>query len=136
MLQRLRTLAERREDFAFETTLAARTYAPWLSELRKSGYRLHIFYFWWQLPELNIERVAMRVRAGGHDIPERTIRQRYARSNKNLFQPFLPLASTWRVYDNSRECDPPCIASGSEDQQALIHDAIAWGQLRRRMDCA
>ena len=35
MLGWLRELADKKRDFAFETTLAARTYAPWLGELRQ-----------------------------------------------------------------------------------------------------
>src|SRR5579859_1849411 len=44
MLERLHTLAERREDFAFETTLAARTYAPWFRQLREHGYFVRLVY--------------------------------------------------------------------------------------------
>ena len=39
MLDRLRLLAERREDFAFETTLAARSYAPWLKARAMTAIR-------------------------------------------------------------------------------------------------
>src|ERR1041384_5416314 len=46
MLQRLHALAEQRVPFAFETTLAARSYAAWLRELRQTGYRPHLVYFW------------------------------------------------------------------------------------------
>src|SRR6266851_3407473 len=46
MLERLHQLADRRENFAFETTLAARSYAPWLKRLRETGYQVHLFYFW------------------------------------------------------------------------------------------
>src|ERR1700722_19285080 len=40
MLDQLRELAEQRADFAFETTLAGRAYAPWLRDLRQTGYRI------------------------------------------------------------------------------------------------
>src|SRR5579862_8056019 len=36
MLERLYALADERADFAFETTLAAQTYAPWLRSLRET----------------------------------------------------------------------------------------------------
>jgi predicted ABC-type ATPase len=42
MLARLRELADARESFAFETTLASRSFVPWLSTLRGSGYRVHL----------------------------------------------------------------------------------------------
>jgi predicted ABC-type ATPase len=42
MLGRLRELAARRDDFAFETTLASRSLAPWIADLIATGYRCHI----------------------------------------------------------------------------------------------
>jgi predicted ABC-type ATPase len=45
MLEHLRELAAARRSFAFETTLAARTYARWLEELRSEGYVVHLFYY-------------------------------------------------------------------------------------------
>src|SRR5262249_44901626 len=96
MLERLRALAEKREDFAFETTLAARTYAPWLRSLRASGYFVRIVYIWLSTPDLNVERVALRVRSGGHDVPEATVRQRYKRSVHNFLTLYRSIADQWR----------------------------------------
>ena len=45
MLDRLKELAARKADFAFETTLASRTFAPWLVELKRSGYRRTCCFF-------------------------------------------------------------------------------------------
>jgi predicted ABC-type ATPase len=45
MLDHLRELAAKRRSFAFETTLSARTYAPWLATLRGQGYAVHLFYY-------------------------------------------------------------------------------------------
>src|SRR5712692_3768879 len=44
MLRRLRQLAQRRVNFAYETTMASRTFAPWLAELRDHGYAVHLIY--------------------------------------------------------------------------------------------
>jgi predicted ABC-type ATPase len=101
MLEHLRELAAARRSFAFETTLAARTYARWLEELRREGYAVHLFYFWLDCPELAIQRVADRVRAGGHHVSEETIRRRYSRSVRNFLELYRPIATTWQVYDNS-----------------------------------
>lgn len=102
MLEHLRSLASRRISFAFETTLAARTYANWLRELREEkGYSIHMLYYWLDSPDLAIERVADRVRSGGHYIPDETIRRRYSRSVRNFLDLYRPVVSTWQVYDNS-----------------------------------
>lgn len=65
MLQRLKHLARAREDFAFETTLASRSFAPWLETLRESGYRVHLTFLSLPSPEFAVARVAERVRQGG-----------------------------------------------------------------------
>ena len=46
MLARLHELAGERANFAFETTLASRTFAPWLRQLIDEGYQFHLFFFW------------------------------------------------------------------------------------------
>ncbi len=56
-------------------------------------------------PELHLARVRARVKAGGHDIPEATIRARFDTSRLNLIG-LLAVAAEVRVYDNSREADP------------------------------
>jgi predicted ABC-type ATPase len=60
MLQRLHTLAEQRASFAFETTLAGRSYARWLKSLQGTGYMVHLVYFWLATPDLAVARVAER----------------------------------------------------------------------------
>lgn len=65
MLQRLDALAAERADFAFETTLASRSFAPWLKRLNVSGYEFHLFFVWLPTAEAAIARVQERVRSGG-----------------------------------------------------------------------
>jgi predicted ABC-type ATPase len=101
MLEHLHELAAARRSFAFETTLAARTYARWLGELRGNGYAVHRFYYWLRGPDLAIRRVADRVRASGHHVPDETIRRRYSRSVRNFLALYRPVVTTWQVYDNS-----------------------------------
>lgn len=52
MLTRMRELAAHHTSFAFETTLASRTFAPWLRELRTSGYDIHLVFLWLSSAEL------------------------------------------------------------------------------------
>src|SRR4051794_21581730 len=62
MLRRLRFLVEQRVDFAFETTLASRSFVPWLSGLQDIGFEVHVIYLWLPTPDLAVERVALRVK--------------------------------------------------------------------------
>lgn len=101
MLEHLRGMAAARRSFAFETTLAARTYARWLADLRRDGYAVHLFYFWLESADAAIRRVADRVKSGGHHVPDDTIRRRYSRSVRNFLELYQPVVTTWQLYDNS-----------------------------------
>jgi predicted ABC-type ATPase len=129
LLDWLRELAERREDFAFETTLAGKAYASWLESLRATGYEVYLFYHWLDGPETAIGRVASRVAKGGHYIPDATIRQRYARSARNFFDLYRPLADQWRVYDNSHGLRR-LVALGSAGQEYVL-DGDTWLDIQR-----
>ena len=129
MLDHLRELAAAGKDFSFETTLSGRAYAPWLAGLRASGYEVYLYYYWLRSPELSIARVAKRVAAGGHHIPETTIRQRYAKSCRNFFELFRPLCDEWRVYDNSDEVSR-FIAFGSPDGHTIL-EGDTWLDILR-----
>ena len=77
MLLKMNYLFKRNEDFAIETTLATRSLKKTITKARAQGYGITILYFWLNSPELAVERVRARVAAGGHNIPEETIRRRY-----------------------------------------------------------
>lgn len=101
MLNRLAELANQRVDFAFETTLSTRSFAPLISGWKLSGYRFALVYVWVPASDVSVARVATRVEEGGHDVPVVTIRRRYDRSLGNLFELYLPLADFWQVMDNT-----------------------------------
>lgn len=101
MLARLHELAQQRISFALETTLAAKSYANWLRELRSNGYQSHLQFLWLPSPDAAIARVADRVSRGGHSVPEETIRRRYVLGLRNLCRIYMPLVDTWTVFDNS-----------------------------------
>ena len=126
MLQRLHTLAAERRDFAFETTLAARSYAPWLAALKIEGYAMHLFFFWLPSPEFAIARVAERVRMGGHSVPEDTIRRRYHAGLKNFLELYRQVADSWYLFDNSKPGKPDMIASSDQNAGFFCEDGPIW----------
>ena len=77
MLGRIKALANGRASFAFETTLAARSYVRWILKLVEAGYQFHIVFLWLPNPEFALVRVRDRVRRGGHSVPEGTVRRRW-----------------------------------------------------------
>ncbi len=130
MLTRLRDLAAERKSFAFETTLASRSYSKWLKELRSSGYRVSLIFLWLRDADLAAARVAARVKLGGHSIPEETIRRRYRRGLTNLFELYLPVADSWRIFNASGD-DPAEIARYSKRDGEFIVDQQLWETIRK-----
>ena len=103
MLRRIHELIDHGVDFAFETTLATRSYASLIRTAQCKGYYVSLVYFWLNSPELAINRVRQRVSEGGHDIPEEVIRRRYQAGINNLFDIYMSCVDYWLLADNSRE---------------------------------
>lgn len=126
MLQRLDTLAAARENFAFETTLASRSFAPRLAKLVAKGYDFHLAFFYLPSADQAVQRVAQRVRHGGHHVPEETIRRRYDRGLWNLLNLYIPLATSWQVYNNGRAGHSRLIAHGRREIVLEVRDQKIW----------
>lgn len=107
---------DERLNFAFETTLGGRTITALLDRASAEGIDVRIWYVGLASPELHIARVRARVARGGHDIPERTIRERCVSSRLNLIR-LLPNLTELFVYDNSTDADP---ADGKTPEPLLI----------------
>ena len=75
MVHEIRALSRAGRDFGFETTLSGRTHLQFFRALRKQGYRIHLFYLWLPSIELALQRVATRVRDGGHAVPAKDVRR-------------------------------------------------------------
>ena len=112
MLKRLQELADKQADFAFETTLASRTFAPWLKQLAVAGYKCHLMFLTLPDAEAAIARVASRVSLGGHNVPAIDVRRRFGAGLKNLFNLYMPVVSSWQIFDNSHPGSPVKIAEG------------------------
>ena len=92
MLARLKELAAARESFAFETTLASRSFARSIPELTASGYEFFLSYHWVPSPDFSVNRVALRVQRGGHHVPAETVERRYYGGIRNFFELYRPIA--------------------------------------------
>ena len=129
MLNRIDSLAKDGINFAFETTLASRTFANWMPTLKKQGYQLFLVFLWLENVELAVSRVKERIKMGGHSVPEETIRRRYNSGIKNFFNLYQPLLDGWKFYDNSNMNNVSLIASGSKDN-VIIENKTIWKQLQ------
>lgn len=101
MLQRIDGLLKNQENFSIETTLATRSYTRLVHRAQEQGYKVSLIYFWLSSPDLAIQRVAQRVRNGGHDIPRDVVIRRYQAGINNFFNIYMSDVDYWLLADNS-----------------------------------
>jgi predicted ABC-type ATPase len=101
MLHRINELLSNNEVFAFETTLATKSYKSKVILAQEKGYKVILLFFWLQDVNLAIERVKTRVQEGGHNIENDVIRRRYTNGLINLFKIYLPIVNEAMIFDNT-----------------------------------
>jgi len=127
MLQHINHLMEEKVDFAFETTLAAKSYLGLIKKAKAINYEITLIYFWLSSPEISRRRVAGRVKTGGHDIPSNIIERRYYRGLHNLINLYIPVCDNWMVIDNENLLRN-FIAKGSKTYKQIINTDI-WRRI-------
>jgi predicted ABC-type ATPase len=95
--------------------------------MKEGGYLIHIFFLWITDVELALERIKLRVRNGGHAIPEAIVRRRFGRSLPNFLRVCKPLADSWTIFDNSG--DVPKMIAFEESGKIEILDPDLFGIL-------
>lgn len=108
-----------------------------IRDLHASGYETHLIYLWLPDPETAVERVRLRVRLGGHDVPENDVRRRFFRSIHNFDKVYRNVVSFWRVYHVLRplhDLDPPQLIASGTGELLEVYDAEAWERIRGRAD--
>lgn len=128
MLERIQELIERRVTFGVETTLSTKTLAKIIVQAQRAGYMVNLVFFWLSMPELAIERVALRVKSGGHDIPTGTILRRYGTGIDNLFKEYMPIVDYWVIVDNSGKSGR-LVAEGGTRVVTKIHHKVIYNKI-------
>lgn len=128
-LQEVKQYSQRREDFAFETTLAGRGYLRLIRRLQTDGWRVILIYLALADASLSEQRVAERVRYGGHDIPQADIKRRFPRSLANLFDDYASVCDLVVCHDNTN--DEPIVVFEQSGDDLIVHDQQRYDHLRR-----
>ena len=101
MLNRINELLETGESFAFETTLASKTFVGFIERAKEKGYKTTLLFLALDNSEMAIDRVKTRVQEGGHHIPKNVIIRRFENGLKNLFNLYQNVVDEWMLVDNS-----------------------------------
>lgn len=130
MITRILHLLKEGETFAFETTLATRSYVKLIQQAQKRGYFVTLLFFSLSSPEQAVKRVAKRVSLGGHNIPTEVVHRRYHNGLSNLFNLYMPVCDYWTLYDNS-VCPARKIAFGRKDEAVNTEEPIIYEQFKK-----
>ena len=101
MINRINELLKDNQSFAFETTLSTRSYKNKIIKAKEQGYTVTLLFFWLNNIDLAKERVKIRVKEGGHNIPQDVIERRFLKGIYNLFDIYLPIVDGALIFDNS-----------------------------------
>ena len=138
LLEEARTLMKAKSSFAIESTLSGRTYVALIREARALGYRFLLHYIVISSGAQAVKRVELRVRIGGHHVPEEDVLRRFERSRRHFFTDYLPLADEWGLWDN--QSPPPRKIADSESHtpyelQAMLESlSVQEAQTREMSD--
>ena len=100
-----------------------------LQEAHRNGFKVALFYYWLDTPDLAVERVKLRVKKGGHNVPEATIRDRYDKSVRYLSTLYIPKVDFWKIVNNSGLMPLDVATSVTEiKNRIMFNDLISYGQ--------
>ena len=133
MLERINDLLNSQANFAFETTLATKSYRSKIFLAKEKGYNVTLLFFWLRNADLAIERVRTRVIEGGHHIESEVIRRRYKNGIKNLFEIYLPIVDEIMIFDNS-EGKHDLIAEKTMESEIEVLNKVKFNQLKSYYD--
>lgn len=129
MLNRVKELLSDNHSFAFETTLATKSYKNTIVEAKSKGYTVILLYFWLETINLAKERVKTRFSEGGHNIEPEVIERRYKAGIQNLFDIYLDIADYVLIFDNSQG-NHKLIADKSVNELLHIIDSVKFNELK------
>jgi predicted ABC-type ATPase len=124
MLNRINQLLLKGGDFALETTLSSKSYVSFIHKARALDYKVTLVFAYLKNIELAKQRVAERVRKGGHNIEPSVIERRYKAGLKNLKKLYIPICDDWMIFDNSTSLQ--VVAQGNFDESIEIYNAKIW----------
>lgn len=131
-LNEIRSAIMAGKDFAFETTLAGRSYLSLVKQLKADGWRVELVYLALPSVEYSHLRVQERVQHGGHNIPAEAIDRRFSKSLRNLLGVFSHSVDRTQCFLNDRPVPELIFTQTFEGR--LIENQTYYDQLVRHSE--
>ncbi len=121
--QKLNETIENNKSLLIESTLSGRYLIKFLRNLRSENYKVQIIFLFADSPEILIERIAERVKKGGHFVPDEDVRRRFVRGKQNFWEIYKYLADEWFLYYNMED-NFQMIATGEKEKTVVIDENL------------
>lgn len=121
--EKLKLFVAEEKSFLIESTLSGRYLIKFLNETKKQNYQATIIFIFVDSPEVSIERIAGRVKKGGHFVPEKDVRRRFERGRRNFWKIYKNLADRWNLIynsDNSFEY----VVIGKQNEESILNEFL------------
>lgn len=118
-----KTLIKQETTFSFETVMSHISKVNFLQQTRNAGFKTYLYYISTQDPQINIERVSLRVLKGGHNVDKEKIEARYFRSMELLSQAFL-IADKAYIFDSTDLNSNLLLLEKKEDTVAIHQNEV------------
>lgn len=129
----IRRLEAERESFCVETNLAGRGFVRSIGGWHVAGYRVRLAFIALRSPDLAVERVALRVSTGGHDVAEEVVRRRWKQGLRAFFGTYTRVVDQWSFTDNSAD-QPVNVAVGGPSSAPEVIEPGLWEIYRQLAD--
>jgi predicted ABC-type ATPase len=77
-------LSENKISFSYETVYSDKSKIKFVNNLNKQGYRIYLYIISTIHPAINVMRIKSRAAAGGHEVSEEKIMERFEKSLQNI----------------------------------------------------
>jgi len=112
------------KNFILESTLSGSYLLKVIENVQEANYQGRIVYVFLESPDACIERIKVRVKLGGHHVPNEDVIRRYYRSKENFWKTYKNLADEWLVYFNSEIADSQRIAAGNKENYLIENERL------------
>lgn len=117
------------QSIGVETVLSTDKYRRLVTAAKKRGFEFRLIYVILQTSAMNVERVKLRVKKGGHSVPTRKITERWQRSLGQL--PWFLKQADWALlFDNSKELR----VIGRKQGGTVVLDPTAPDEIRQAVE--
>lgn len=121
--QKLKEAVEHNKSLLIESTLSGRYLQKLFEIWRKRNYQIKILFLFAESPEILIERIAERVRKGGHFVPDEDVRRRFMRGKQNFWNDYKNSVDQWHLYYNMED-NFRLVATGEKNSLIVIDENL------------